>query len=441
MPHVDTLLHASWIAPVEPGPDVLVDHSIAFAGGRIVALLPRAEAERDYRADHVQSLDGHLLVPGFVNAHTHAAMSLFRGLADDLPLDEWLQRHIWPAETRFVSDAFVRDGTRLAMLEMLRGGTTCFADMYFFPDEVARVAIEAGMRAAVGLIVIDIPTVWARSADEYIAKGCDVHDQFRDDPLISTAFAPHAPYTVSDAPLERLRVLADELDIPIHMHVHETEREVADAVEASGERPLERLARLGLLGPRLMAVHMTALDDGDVAAVSREGVRVVHCPESNLKLASGICPAARLAEAGVTLALGTDGAGSNNDLDMIGEMRSAALLGKIAAGSAGAMAAHEVLEMATLGGARALGLDEQIGSLLPGKAADIVAVDLRAPETQPLYAPVSQLVYAAGREQVSHVWVAGRHLLNERRCLTLESPAILARARDWQQRIEALDRA
>ena len=440
MPHVDTLVHASWIAPVEPGHQVLFDHSIAVAGGRIVAVLPRAEAEQAYQADNVQQLDDHLLVPGFVNAHTHAAMTLFRGLADDLPLDEWLQQHIWPAEGRFVSDTFVRDGTRLAMLEMLRGGTTCFADMYFFPDEVARVAIEAGMRVAVGLIVIDMPTVWARSADEYIAKGCDIYDQFHDDPLISTAFAPHAPYTVSDAPLERVRVLADELDIPVHMHVHETEREVADALAASGERPLDRLARLDLLSPRLMAVHMTALEDGDIELLARQGVRVVHCPESNLKLASGICPTARLAEAGVTLALGTDGAASNNDLDMIGEMRSAALLGKVAAGSAAALPAHEVLRMATLGGARALGIDDEVGSLVPGKAADMVAIDLGAPETQPLYDPVSQLVYAASREQVRHVWVAGRHLLNERHCLTLDRAAVVASARGWQQKISAGDR-
>ena len=223
MPHVDTLLHASWLAPVEPE-TVLPDHSLAIADGRIAAVLPRAEAEAGFTADHVHDLPGHLLIPGLVNAHTHAAMSLFRGLADDLPLEEWLNRHIWPAEGRFVSDAFVRDGTRLALLEMIRGGTTCFADMYFFPDEVARVAIEAGVRAAVGLIVIDFPTVWARGADEYIAKGCDVHDQFRGDPLVATAFAPHAPYTVSDAPLSRVGVLAAELDIPVHMHVHETAR-------------------------------------------------------------------------------------------------------------------------------------------------------------------------------------------------------------------------
>ena len=440
MPHVDTLLHASWIAPVEPGPEVLVDHTVAIAAGRIVAVLPRVEAEASYQADHVQRLDGHLLIPGLVNAHTHAAMTLFRGLADDLPLEEWLQQHIWPAESRFVSDALVRDGTRLAMLEMMRGGTTCFADMYFFPDEVARVAIEAGMRAAIGLIVIDFPTVWARGADEYIAKGCDVHDQYHDHPLLSTAFAPHAPYTVSDAPLERVRVLADELEIPVHMHVHETAREVADALAAGGERPLARLARLGLLGPRLMAVHMTALDDEDIDAVVRHDVRVVHCPESNLKLASGICPAARLAEAGVTLALGTDGAASNNDLDMLGEMRSAALLAKVAAGSAAAMPAHEVLRMATLGGAQALGIDERIGSLLPGKSADVVAVDLRAPETQPLYEPVSQLVYAASRTQVQHVWIAGQHVLNQRECLTLDERAVLERAGEWQHRIAESER-
>ena len=439
MQHVDSLLHASWIAPVEPAGVVLCDYTLAIHEGRVVALVPRQRAGIDFTADHVHDLDGHLLIPGFINAHTHAAMTLFRGLADDLPLERWLQEHIWPAESAFVSDAFVRDGTRLAVLEMLRGGTTCFADMYFFPDEVARTCIEAGIRAVVGLIVVDFPTVWARDADEYLAKATDVHDQFREHPLIRTAFAPHAPYTVSDASLQRLRVLADELDVPVQMHLHETEREIADAIAASGERPLARMARLGLLSPRLMAVHMTTLDDVDVAAVVREGVHVVHCPESNLKLASGICPAASLAAAGVNLAIGTDGAASNNDLDMVGEMRTAALLAKVTARSASALGAHDVLRMATLGGARALGMDEHTGSLLAGKAADVVAVDLRAPETCPVYDPVAQLVYSASREQVSHVWVGGRHLLRRRVATTLDAEAVLARAYEWRNRIRDRD--
>jgi len=366
-------------------------------------------------------------------------MSLFRGLADDLHLMDWLQNHIWPAEGKWISPEFVADGTRLAIAEMLRGGTTCFNDMYFFPDETARVADNAGVRAVVGLILIDFPTVWAANADDYLHKGIEVHDHYRHHPLISTAFAPHAPYTVSDDPLQRVLTFAEEMDLSIHMHVHETAHEVEEASAQSGLRPLARLTQLGLLSPRLAAVHMTQLSDGEIAQLAGSGASVVHCPESNLKLASGFCPVQKLLDAGVNVALGTDGAASNNDLDMLSEMRSAALLGKAVAGDASAVTAAQALHMATLGGAHALGLDETIGSLVPGKAADITAVDLGALETQPVYHPVSQLVYAAGREQVSDVWVAGRHLLKARELTTLNQASIIEKAHAWAEKIQAAD--
>jgi len=441
MQTIDTLLCARWIVPVEPRDVVLEEHAVAIADGRILALLPRAEALARYRPHTTVVLDRHALLPGLVNAHTHAAMTLLRGLADDLPLMRWLQEHIWPAEGRWVSEEFVRDGTRLAVAEMLRSGTTCFNDMYFFPDVTARVASAAGIRSMVGLIAIDFPTVWAADAGEYLDKGLAVHDEFRHDALVRTAFAPHAPYTVSDAPLERIRVLADELDIPIHMHVHETAHEVAEAVARHGERPLARLARLGLLSPALLAVHMTQLEAAEIDTLAAAGVRVVHCPESNLKLASGFCPVARLQAAGVTVALGTDGAASNNDLDMFGELRSAALLAKAVAHDASALPAARALEMATLDGARALGWDEEIGSLVAGKAADLVAVRLDGIETEPLYQPLSQIVYALDRGRVSDVWVAGQHLLRERHLTTLDEQEILADARRWGERIGASDAA
>jgi 5-methylthioadenosine/S-adenosylhomocysteine deaminase len=439
MQTIDTLLCPRWIVPVEPRDVVLEDHAVAITDGRILDLLPRAEALARYRPHTTVDLGRHALLPGLVNAHTHAAMTMLRGLADDLPLMRWLQEHIWPAESRWVSEEFVRDGSRLAVAEMLRSGTTCFNDMYYFPDVTARVASAAGIRAVVGLIAIDFPTVWAADADEYLDKGLAVHDEFRHDALVRTAFAPHAPYTVSDRPLERIRVLADELDIPIHMHVHEAAHEVAEAVEKHGERPLARLARLGLLSPSLLAVHMTQLNDDDIAAVADAGVRVVHCPESNLKLASGFCPVARLHTAGVTVALGTDGAASNNDLDMFGELRSAALLAKAVADDASALPAARALEMATLDGARALGWDEEIGSLLPGKAADLVAVRLDGIETEPLYHPLSQIVYALDRGRVSDVWVAGQHLLRERRLTTLDEDEVIAATRRWGAKIQAAD--
>jgi len=436
---INTLIHARWIIPVEPHNTVLDHHAVAVHEGRILELLPSREANEKYQAETEHRLDGHALIPGLVNAHTHAAMALFRGLADDLPLMEWLQNHIWPAEARWVSPEFVADGARLAVAEMLRGGTTCFSDMYFFPDETARVADNAGIRAVIGLIVIDFPTVWAANADEYLHKGIAVHDHFRNNPLITTAFAPHAPYTVSDGPLQRIVTYAEELDIPVHMHVHETQHEVAQGVDNTGLRPLARLEQLGLLSPRLIAVHMTQLEDHEIARLASRGAHVVHCPESNLKLASGFCPVQKLLNAGVNVALGTDGAASNNDHGMFGEMHTAALLGKAVAVDASAVNAAQVLRMATLGGARALGLEGAIGSLEPGKAADITALHLDTLETQPLYHPVSQLVYAAGREHVSDVWVAGRHLLKDRVLTTLDQTAILKKARAWAEKIQAAD--
>ncbi len=435
MENIDTLVEAAWIIPVEPDETVLEDHAIALLDGRITAILPQAEAKRRFQSESTISLPGHAIIPGLVNAHTHAAMSLFRGLADDLPLMRWLNDHIWPAEQKWVSDAFVREGTRLAVAEMIRGGTTCFNDMYFYPDEAARVASEGGMRVVVGLIVLDFPSVWASSADEYITKGIEVHDQFRNDPLVTTAFAPHAPYTVSDEPLERLRTYADELDIPIHMHVHESADEVAESVANSGERPLKRLERLGLLSNRLLAVHLTQLEKTEIEKLAATGVNVAHCPESNLKLASGFCPVAALARAGVNVCVGTDGAASNNDLNMLAEMRTAALLAKGVSGDASAVPAHAALRMATLNGALALGLDAEIGSLEPGKAADLVALDLSQLETQPAHHPISQVVYSAGRDQVTDVWINGHRVLKSRQLVTLDGQQIAREARGWAERL------
>ncbi|MEO6697199.1 MAG: TRZ/ATZ family hydrolase, partial [Gammaproteobacteria bacterium] len=356
MQQIDTLIHARWIIPVEPE-GVLVQHCLALHAGRIVDLLPSSQAEQRYQAAQTLHFNDHALIPGLVNAHTHAAMSLLRGLADDLPLMEWLNKHIWPAESAWVSAEFVQDGTQLAIAEMLRGGTTCFNDMYFFPDVTARVASQSGMRAGIGLIFIDFPSAWAGTAEEYLEKGLAVHDSYHDHPLIKTTFAPHAPYTVSDAPLRKIVTLAEELDIPINMHVHETADEVNHSLTHYQMRPLQRLHALGLVSPRLLAVHMTQLTDEEIAAFAAAGAHVLHCPESNLKLASGFCPVDKLIKVGVNVALGTDGAASNNDLDMFSEMRTAALLAKAVSGDATSVPAATALRMATLNGARALDLD------------------------------------------------------------------------------------
>ncbi len=435
MESVDTQINPHWIIPVEPHATAWENHSLVMAKGRIAAIAPRAEIEQRYRPTTTVDLPGHALIPGLINAHTHAAMTLLRGYADDLPLMEWLTQHIWPAEQKWVNDEFVHDGSLHAIAEMLRGGTTCFNDMYFFPEVTARVAANAGMRTSVGLILIDFPSAYGSGIDDYLEKGLELHDQYRNNPLIRTAFAPHAPYTVSDAPLERVRVLADELEIPVHIHVHETRDEVERSVEEHGVRPLTRLQRLGLVSPALLAVHMTQLDESEIEMLATANAHVLHCPESNLKLASGFCPVQRLLDAGVNVALGTDGSSSNDDLDMLGEMRSAALLAKAVANDASALPAATALRMATLNGARALGLDQEIGSLEVGKAADLVAVDLDAIETQPLYNPISQLVYSANRNGVTDVWIAGRHVLKERQLTTIDEESVLAQSRQWAERI------
>ncbi|MGD8559423.1 MAG: TRZ/ATZ family hydrolase [Gammaproteobacteria bacterium] len=441
MQTVDLLIFAQWIVTVDDQNTVLENHAVAVHDGRIIDMLPEQQARQTYRSDTVHELPHHALIPGLINAHTHAAMTLFRGLADDLHLMEWLQDHIWPAEGKWVSDEFVHDGTLHAAAEMIRGGTTCFNDMYFFPDVTARVIDQCGMRASVGLILIDFPTVWASDADEYISKGLEVHDHYRSNTRITTAFAPHAPYTVSDEPLTRVETLAEELDIPIHMHVHETAFEVKQAVDQNGLRPLSRLNDKGLLSPRLQAVHMTQLTDAEIDLLATSNANVVHCPESNLKLASGYCPVQKLLQSGVNVALGTDGAASNNDLDMLGEMRSAALLAKSVAGDASALPAHAALRMATINGARALGIDNITGSLEKDKAADIVAVDMDTLETQPLYNVVSQLAYSTTRNQVTNVWVAGQHLLKDRVLMTIDEKEVINKSRSWKEKIYQSDRA
>jgi len=375
------------------------------------------------------------LIPGLVNAHTHNPMTLLRGVADDLPLKVWLQEHIWPIEGAVIGPGFVADGVTLAIAEMLRGGTTCCNENYFFPDVQAATYKRHGFRARVGLPVIDFPTAWASSDDEYFDRAGEVHDQWRDDALIRTAFAPHAPYTVNDANFERVRMLADQLDVPVHLHLHETAQEVQQSIEQHGQRPIARLDRLGLVNDRLIAVHMTQLTEAEIHLCAERGVSVVHCPESNLKLASGFCPACALERAGVTLAIGTDGCASNNDLDMMGETRTAALLAKAVANDAAGFDAHAALRAATLGGAKAIGFDHLVGSLEPGKRADIACVDFSALETQPLHNIVSQLIYATGRHQVSDVWIEGDQKLRRRVLVDMDLDGIIANARQWRDRI------
>lgn len=433
----ETVVEAGWVIPVEPAEVVLRDHAVIIAGDRIEAILPSRQARERYPDARRVDLANHVLIPGLINLHTHAAMALMRGLGDDLGLMEWLNQHIWPAEMRLASPEFVHDGTLLACAEMLRGGVTCFNDMYFFPEAAARAALAAGMRAALGIIVVEFRSPYATDAPDYLSKGLGARDSLKHEPLLSFCLAPHAPFTVSDVTFERVAVYADELDLPVHIHLHETIDEISESVATHKVRPLRRLQRLGLLGPNLIAVHAVHLADDEIALLAEHACHVAHCPSSNLKLASGIAPVTALQEAGVNLGLGTDGAASNNRLDVLTEMRLAALLAKGASGKATALPAHASLRMATLNAARALGLDNAVGSLTPGKFADITAVDLSSLELSPCYDPLSHLVYVAGREHVSHVWINGELLLESGHLTRLDADELRGKASYWRDKIRS----
>jgi 5-methylthioadenosine/S-adenosylhomocysteine deaminase len=430
----DLLIFADWIIPVVPRDTVLENSAIAIKDGKIIAILDQEDARARVKAKSTENLKNHVLIPGLVNAHGHIPMALLRGIADDMPLKQWLEERIWPLEGRFVSAEFVKQGAQLAVAEMISSGTTCFADMYFFPEEVAKVTISAGIRAQLASPIMDFPTAWAQVPDEYISKATDLHDMYRNSEQISTAFGPHAPYSVSDGPLKKLQVLADELDIPIHMHIHESAQEISDALASDGRRPIQRLADLGLISPRLVCVHATQLIDEEIALLGDLGASVIHCPESNLKLASGFCEVGKLLDAGVNVGLGTDGGASNNDLDMFGEMRTAAIVAKAVAGDPSAVPAHKALEMATINSARAMGLADQIGSLEINKYADIAAIDLDHLNTLPMNNPTSHIVYAVKSSQVTNVWCNGQAVLKNGELKTIDPAMIRENTERWRRK-------
>ena len=436
MQHCDTLILAGWCIPVAPDNLVLTDHAVAINDGKIVDILPASEARQRYRPGVLVQRPNHILLPGFVNAHTHAAMTLLRGIADDMPLERWLNEAVWPIEKRWVSAEMVRDGTRLAIAEMLLSGCTCFSDQYFFPEIVAETAVDLQMRAMVGTPVIEFPTAWADGAAECLSKGAElVHDPYADHPLVSSCFVPHSTATVSDEAFTELRVLADQLDRRIQIHLHESAQEIENELDKNGKRPIARLQDLGLVNASLMAVHAVHVTDDEIALFADAGVVVAHCPRSNLKLADGIAPIVAFRNAGVTVALGTDSAASNNVMDMLGEMRTAALLAKAKAQDATAIPAAQALRMATLDGAEALGLADSIGSIEAGKWADLTCIDVRHVNSQPLYDPISQLVYTVQPQQVSDVWVAGKQQVDNGSLTHIDVDELLQRTAEWQHKI------
>ncbi|MFZ6781022.1 TRZ/ATZ family hydrolase [Undibacterium sp. Ji83W] len=432
-----TCLHPKYLIPIEPRATILSGHALVMQDEKILAILSSADARQQHPdAQHVD-LPEHAVMPGMVNLHGHSAMTLLRGLADDLSLMDWLHNHIWPAEKKHVSEEFVFDGSVYAMAEMLRGGTTTINDMYFYNDDVARAGLHTGMRTVVGCSVLEFPTGYAADADAYLEKAMASHQAFKGQSGVSFRLAPHAPYTVADATFKKIVALADKHDMGIHCHIHETMDEVNDSIRDHGMRPLQRLYNLGLLSSRLIAAHMVHANEDEIKLLAQQGVHIAHNPASNLKLASGFAPIHAMQTAGVNVGIGTDGAASNNKLDLLGDLRMAALLAKAVSSNPTALNAGNALEMATLAGAKALGMDKQIGSLVAGKLADVIAIDLSAIETLPLFDPVSQIVYASGREQVSHVWVNGRCLMADRKLQTVDEGQLKDKARWWQHKVAA----
>ncbi len=437
MEHADQIINAKWIIPGEPH-DIFEDHALIIKNGTIHAIIPTHDVAQHYTANTTENYSSHAIIPGLINSHTHIAMNYFRGLADDLALMNWLNNHIWPAEKKWVNEEFVHDASLFAMAEMIRGGTTCFNDMYFFLAATAKAAEKAGLRAHIGISVLEFPTNWAKTTDEYFKRGLEFFEQYKNHQHIKVTLAPHAPYTVSDQSMLRVKEIAELHDLKINLHLHETADEIDQSLKQFNKRPIRRLHELGLISSRLIAIHMTQINDEDLELLSMDKPYVVHCPESNMKLASGACPVGKLKAAGITIALGTDGAASNNDLNMLGEMRSAAFLEKLTHQNPEALPAHEALTLATLNGAKALGIDHITGSLNVGKSADFAAINLNEIETQPLYHPVSQIVYSAGRHQVTDVWVRGKQLMKNRKLLTLDENALLEKAKYWNKKIKEL---
>lgn len=435
MQSVDQLIHAKWIITGVKNEEALPHHSLVIEKGTLTDILPTEKAKQRYTATHSEDYSHHTVMPGIINSHTHIGMNYFRGLADDLALMNWLNNHIWPAEKKWVNHEFVRDASLFAMAEMIRSGTTCFNDMYFFLQGTAEAAEIAGIRAHIGITVLEFPTNWAQNPDEYFKKGLEFYEQYKNHKLVTTTLAPHAPYTVSDNTFMRVKEISEKYNLKINLHLHETADEVNQSLEQFKMRPIRRMQTLGLLSPQLIAIHMTQINDEDLEILAATQPNIAHCPESNMKLASGVCPIEKLKSLGLNIALGTDSVASNNDLDMISEMRSAAFLSKLSTLNPENLTAHEAITLATQNGAKALGIDHLTGSLVVGKAADFIAIHLDEIETLPLYHPVSQIVYSSSRQQVTDVWVAGKQLMKNRKLTTLDESELKAKARAWGEKI------
>jgi 5-methylthioadenosine/S-adenosylhomocysteine deaminase len=430
------IISASWIFTSNSEGQLLSDYSIVIENDKIIDLVPQDKVFDEYEANDIYQLTDHILIPGLINTHTHAAMSLFKGFADDLPLQDWLNDYIWPAEKEFINSSFVKDGSILALSEMIKSGVTTFNDMYFFPDATAEAVKELGVRSNIGLVVLDFPTNYATDPEDYLLKGFEFRDKWRNEELITTSIAPHAPYSVSDEAFTLINTYSEELSINIHTHLHETQWEIEDSIEKYGITPVQRLNNLGIIGPSLMAVHCVHLNDQDMATLAKNKVSIVHNPSSNMKLGSGIADIAKMLKQNLNISLGTDSSASNNRLDMMEEMRLAALLIKGSTKSPESFSANEAIKMATINGAKALGLESIIGSIEKNKKADLVAIDLNSIENQPIYNPLTTLVYSSSRSDVSYVWIDGEIKLKDKKLVKIDEKKIIQLAKKWQRKLK-----
>lgn len=436
MQQIEHLVHAKWILTAEPNQDALENYSLCIENGIIKEIIPTSTAKQKYLPTRENNYQEHILMPGIINSHTHIGMNYFRGLGSDLALMQWLHDYMFPTEKKWLSHDFVRDASLFAIAEMIRSGTTCFNDMFYFLSATADAAIQAGIRACIGITVIEFPTNWAETTDDYFTKGMDFYEKYKNNPFITTTFAPHAPYTVSDKSFMRVKELAQNLQLKINLHLHETEDEIKGSLEQFGKRPIKRLYDLGFLSSDVLAIHSANLNDEDLELIALTKPNIIHCPESNMKLASGTCPVEKLRQLGINVALGTDSVASNNDLDMLSEMKSAALIAKLSTMNPESLKANDAIALATINGARALGKEQNIGSLANGKAADFITIRTDDIEMLPMYLPAAQIVYASNRQQVSDVWVNGKQLMQNRKLLTIDEEEIKKKAIYWGNKIK-----
>lgn len=435
MQKVDYILRADYLLTMEDDMSVIRDGAVAVTGTDITGTGSFDEISEKYSSDNITDGENRVIFPGLINTHTHAPMVYFRGLADDLPLQDWLEKHIWPAETKWLTEEFVSDSIELAVLEMLKAGVTTYADQYFYQNAAGKKLEKLGMRGVLGAGIIDFPSLYAKTADDYFTNAKNLIENWKDSDLVTPCIAPHATYTCGPDNYKRAKEMAEKYDVMIHTHLAETQFEVSETERRYGKTPVEYFEDIGLLSDRLFAAHCVWLTDNEIELLAKRNVGVSHCIESNLKLASGFAPVDRLLKAGVIVAFGTDGAASNNDLCILGEMSTAAKVHKAVSGDPTVLDSRTALMMATKNGAHILGLGDTVGTLEEGKKADLVIASLDRPHLLPIYDIYSHITYCMRPSDIETVMVNGKIVVQDSRLVTADEEEILATARKWQKKI------